>query len=586
MSTKIELQKQLLLAEKKISAETAALNALNKNRGKILNDIARIKSTIETADNKFKPGLTAKQSDLEKEAVAKSKEIELRNKNIAQFKTEISELQKSIDKAKENAEDDLFLYTQKVNALNDKFPLLLFPVRLETRFHKKDSIRELWIRVYPDTCQSEVPSQYLTAQELQSAIEYAKNNAYDLGGKHGGNRAAFIEQWVKKYIATPNFIKILTKGDRAEIKQKFLVDITDSIPTPQAFTLPDRFVFRMYNAEGKEARTEISKQVPKTVQMGFNGSNTEGAAWMHNFEEAVKIGLGIKITLTDAEFNAGFSKLVVLGVRTGSDVTQSQLLLENLIDNHTYTNKGFSLTKQGSITNNSDDEDTSYTWKNRWAQKEGTQPPPPPPPAPPKNTEEGSAAFADGLWLSQYLGINDAILQKTENAQGTDQQNARSMNTALFPATLGYFFSEMLDPVLTDDEIARVESFFNKYVTGRGTIPAIRIGKQPYGIMPVSVLPKLNLQATDPIRNQIVAKVQELFQFWKEKSQQVKHIGNDAPASQEDFLNILSLHPNSVEFHQRLLEDIGPKLNAVSSGLMSDAIMGDLNDWIEERYLQ
>src|SRR5262245_14286318 len=44
-----------------------------------------------------------------------------------------------------------------ISALNDVNPLLLFPVRLETRFKKIDdegegTHHELWLRIYPDDC--------------------------------------------------------------------------------------------------------------------------------------------------------------------------------------------------------------------------------------------------------------------------------------------------------------------------------------------------------------------------------------------------------------------------------------------------
>lgn len=588
MATKVELQKQLLAAQKKLAAETAALNALDNQANKLLANIARLKDTIETADDKFKPVLFEKYSLLEREMADNSSEVDLLKRNIEQLQMEIETLEKEIAGSPDASEDDLYTYTQKVNALNDKYPVLLFPVRPETRFHSDRDVHELWIRVYPDTIQSEIQRSYLTAQELSSAISYVQNSAHDVISINGANRGSFIKQWVDTYRDVSDFLRILQRGDRAEIKSRFNVDVVTSIPAPQALTLPNRFVFKLYDAQGNEARTEISKAVPASVLMGISPGNSTGIEWMTNFSEAINVGLGIKITLNEDEYKNGFSKLIVLGIRAESGFSESQVLLENLVQNHQYGHKGFSLIKQGTITNNSDDENTTYSWQNIGLAKDGggkNPPPPPPPPPPPTNTEEGSINFGDGLWLSQYLGINDAITQKIATPQDIDQQNARAMNTALFPATLGYFLSEMLDPLLTDEEIARVESFFNKYVLGRGTIPAVRIGKQPYGIMPASVLPRLNLQASDPVRNNIVAKVQELFQFWKEKSQDVKHISGNTPVSTDDFIDILSLHPNSVSFQQRMLEDLGPKLNAVKSGLANDAILGDLNDWLEESYL-
>ena len=55
------------------------------------------------------------------------------------------------------------------------------------------------------------------------------------------------------------------------------------------------------------------------------------------------------------------------------------------------------------------------------------------------------------------------------------------MNTALWPATWGYFLGAMLADEIDPKTIEQVRTFFIRYVSGRGAIPAIRIGKQPYG---------------------------------------------------------------------------------------------------------
>lgn len=588
MPSKIELQQQLLQIKKTFSAETAALNKVNDSLRKQQQALARLRTTKESADAKFKDQLAAKAKQLELQISNSLADVEIRNKNISSLQSETDRLQKELDKSKDTAEDELFAYEQKVNALNDKFPVLLLPVRPETRFHRAGTVRELWIRVHPDSCHAAVQRQYVTTQELRTAIDYLKDSSVDIADRHGMNRANFLLQWIAQYAGDHKFRHDLEKGDRAGIKTKYKVDVVDNIPPPQALALPDRFVFRLYNAAGKEARTVIGKPVPAAVWMGFNATTpADKVAWMHNFDEAIKIGLGARITLSEEEFSTGFSKLVVLGIRAGTDSTKSQALLENLLQDHLYSLDGLSLVKQGTITNNADDESTSFSRRDRFEQQ-GKQPPAPPPPTPasPKNTEEGSTAFNDGLWLSQYLGISDNILQQAANAQGEDQRNARAMNTALFPATLGYYLSELMDPLLTEEEISRIENFFSKYVLGRGTIPSLRIGKQPYGILPVSVVPKLNLQASDPLRTAIVAKVQELFGIWKAKSELVKRISNETPVSTEDFIEILSLNPNSVSFQQRLMEDVGSKLNSVNAGLLNPSILNDLNDWMEEYYLQ
>ena len=62
------------------------------------------------------------------------------------------------------------------------------------------------------------------------------------------------------------------------------------------------------------------------------------------------------------------------------------------------------------------------------------------------------------------------------NAGGRDQLEARAMNLALWPGTIGYMMRTMLAPVFADADIDATRSFFARYVSGRGPIPAVRVG--------------------------------------------------------------------------------------------------------------
>ena len=68
------------------------------------------------------------------------------------------------------------------------------------------------------------------------------------------------------------------------------------------------------------------------------------------------------------------------------------------------------------------------------------------------------------------------------------------MNTALWQTTWGYFLLQMLgvgaanENPLTDDDITWARGHFIDYVRATGPLPALRIGKQPYGILPVTLL--------------------------------------------------------------------------------------------------
>src|SRR5688500_10182965 len=46
---------------------------------------------------------------------------------------------------------------------------------------------------------------------------------------------------------------------------------------------------------------------------------------------------------------------------------------------------------------------------------------------------------------------------------------------------------QMLEPVFSEETVLDTRAFFNRFVIGRGTLPSIRIGRQPYGILPATV---------------------------------------------------------------------------------------------------
>ena len=68
------------------------------------------------------------------------------------------------------------------------------------------------------------------------------------------------------------------------------------------------------------------------------------------------------------------------------------------------------------------------------------------------------------------------------------------MNAALWQATWGYFLVQMLgdkdkgESPLTDEDIAWARNHFINFVRASGPLPALRVGKQPYGVLPVTSL--------------------------------------------------------------------------------------------------
>src|SRR5262249_25531037 len=106
----------------------------------------------------------------------------------------------------------------------------------------------------------------------------------------------------------------------------------------------------------------------------------------------------------------------------------------------------------------------------------------------------------DGQWLAEYLGLAPGAFKKAQHGGGRDQADARAMNVALWPATLGYWMETMMQPVFDAGTVDATREFFTRYVSGRGALPAIRIGRQPYGILPTSALSRLGWLAREQPR--------------------------------------------------------------------------------------
>ena len=270
--------------------------------------------------------------------------------------------------------------------------------------------------------------------------------------------------------------------------------------TPRARLLPDRLVLLGFRG-GQQVLEAIGEPVPATLAVAPDPSAAEedqlrpdGAGmhvgpeleWVTDFERAIEQGMGFRIPLQSVDATSGFDELIVLGTRLRSDPEASRVALEELIEHHHHAKGGFSVLPQGHPTNNSDGDRSAYRWIEdsdiSFDHYFGTAPPDP----------TDWFAKSDGRWLAEMLGLDPAALSTVPFYGRTDIADAKAMNLALWPGTLGYFLESMLHPIVEDDTIRRTRDFFVRHVTGRGTIPAIRVGKQPYGILPSA--PRSRLQ--------------------------------------------------------------------------------------------
>ena len=141
----------------------------------------------------------------------------------------------------------------------------------------------------------------------------------------------------------------------------------DWTSAPHANCLPDRFA--VITMKGDQfTRIAIGNPIDEKLQLGLdpqkfndlslftideNGNLNidDDLKWMTDYDIAVSKGMGITLDITDDEYNNGFDRLVVLGVKS-TDATSSKQLVEKLLTNHIYSVNGMDFLQVGTPTNN------------------------------------------------------------------------------------------------------------------------------------------------------------------------------------------------------------------------------------------
>jgi hypothetical protein len=293
-------------------------------------------------------------------------------------------------------------------------------------------------------------------------------------------------------------------------------------------------------------------------------------AWMVDFNRAVKAGMGVVIPLTPVQARNGFDRLLVVGLQLGASDVDGAASLEELLQHHAVGRSGLSLVPQGTPTHNTSGSGTGYTklddadesFTDRLAKPLFT-------------VTSDPDQKRDGQWLSEMLGVDPSLLQGVHAADGRDQLQARAMQRALWPATLGYWMDKLFAPVFDDQTIELTRWYFTNFVSGRGAVPTIRIGGQPYGVLPVTAFSRIrwldelpgevrrSLDVERGYLARLFALLREVDDDWTAMSRGAAHVGAPGDAHQT-LLDVVGLHPASVEFYSRNAESLDELYNIVS----------------------
>ncbi|MET9735084.1 hypothetical protein ABZZ79_31915 [Streptomyces sp. NPDC006458] len=413
-------------------------------------------------------------------------------------------------------------------------PLLLLPLRLETVYRNDgEAGLELMIRVYPDDIHIDSHDPTLTAAE-RAATEAYWREVWAAGPHDERRRTA----WSRLVAAIgPGraawAAKALRPGQTQWPDTETPVGVTGPSPEPweaeprmrdgawtrpaNSSVLPDRLVFSGYEVDDDTrqlvlAWREEGEPIPEVLDVGPGPDSPVPPAWLTDFDEAVRVGMGVRIAI-EGEMRPDYELVTVAGVRGGTSEHTADLI-SALLDAHRCTD-GLAVLPTGTPTNNT--EATRSAWRTRMA-------PPPPEEAGAQRAALGDsppgeppAAARASLALGPAAG--QVLAETPDGLDGDDHELLTELHAAI--GAMAAASTRWMDyDADTQVDLTFLVSHFVDHVRARGQLPTLRVGRQPYGILPVT---SLDLWRGADIDQRILDHVQAFrtfaeFQSWRSPS--------------------------------------------------------------------
>jgi hypothetical protein len=474
--------------------------------------------------------------------------------------------------------------------LDAAVPIVLFPVRLETRFDGT----AMKLRIYPDEIFLNKHEKALTREEHEAAIKYYKDlNEFgdepsrwrEIVARFGAERSAYLLRIMLPTFGDPggtsgtsSFTSGTCGGTITGGLNEALTFPTDiqfrsaSWTRPGEAVLPDRWMVILIR-DGVPRAPIVLPRIPEPLPFTLDPNLPESQLqqisrnadykidddirWTVDFDRAVSIGMACQVPLSAAEaapLTGGFDRIIVLGVKSSMDPGTTSIHMEDLLDAHHYT-RGLAIVRQGTPTNNTKDSPTPF------------------PPA----DEAGARSFeierrraplhrtrahhcllpdTDGYALTRMLGVPSGVAANID--RGYEHEIARSyaMNRATWPATYDYFLRYLMAPLIAPADVDKARSYFSNYVSARGPAPAFRVGAVPYGVLPITSLGRWQerpLGSVDErtVEAAILGPTKQLISTWFDKVNQVPQVRPNSTTPDVDLVRVLATLPSAKEVRIR-----------------------------------
>jgi len=444
-------------------------------------------------------------------------------------------------------------------------PLMLLPIQIQTRFVEQANHPQLLIRMLPTDPHIYSHETLLTSAEAiwgrdyWNAIWSTQNDEQksrkaweQIVDRFGTRRSA----WVVKQTTPTNLSQ---RGRRPPVFPSRNSLKTDSWTQPAlARLLPDRWVVAGYIA-GQRVLLDTSLPIPDQLSVSLSPNKESQTLpsdelpidpdmrWLVDFDEAEQKGMAVRLPLPPELIGKKIDRLLVFGVKSSSNAQVSSKFLEEQLDAHHYT-RGVEILASGTPTNNSTDTSTQFTRHDPDAQSSFDVEINPPP------LENGDG----GALVSRMFGVKTDVLQAIKGSNQKEDLAARHMLTALWSVTGGYFLEQILappdgqKPLFSQADLDQARRYCIDFVRPGGPLPVIRLGAQPYGVLPLLSLDWLAKTSTEHQR--FVQSLLMLRTIWEKHLVNVPNLRSGIQV-EDQLVEILRMQPVSSGVQARMVFD-------------------------------
>lgn len=437
-----------------------------------------------------------------------------------------------------------------VASLDGQVPVALLPLRIETRF--ADGGATLHIRVFPDQIHVDVHEPELTGDERRDGRAYWERR-WRAPDDPEEARAAWVglaagrrptrARWIVQATTPTNPLGAPPGPEHPDVA---LRGATWNRPA-RAVALPARWV-----AIGRRGNQELFRAWSGPVGDALDVApgpeddpgrvlGTEGLRWLTDLVAAREAG--VLVTVRDADLPGGrrlrdgIDQLVVLGVDSTQSPDEGAEGLGRLLAAHVYGD-GLAFVPQGTPTNNTAEQPAGHTTAHQ-ALVDALDPAAANGPADP--------AWSAGPRLASALGLGDAgaaPLARAPGAAATEHAVASALLDATWEATAGTYLGQLLRPVgrirplISDTDIDALRVWASDNVFASGPLPLVRVGRQPYGVLPVVDPARYQPAAGDRAAQLVRSTTATLRRWWEQGAGNVPRLdrATDLDAALVDLL--------------------------------------------------